>query len=305
MSQSNEVENRLKKRWRFLSKWSRKINVEYFRVYDRDIHQAPFIIDRIADGWIIWVCDNSFDDEELNAQIGEIKQILHDLEDGVFYFKDRRKSTDSNTGSTDDQELTIHEGGLKFKIKPTQYLDTGLFIDHRLLRAYIRNHSKKKRVLNLFAYTGSVSCYALDGGASFVKSVDISPVYSKWHHDNCTLNQFDESKYGIVTRDCRKFLWENKETFDLIFCDPPSFSQTKRNHLGYFQIQDHAGEIIDQCMNRLNEGGQLIFSTNYRKFKSEKAFDLNKYKVKELTNQLCSKDFEGKWASRCWEIRST
>ena len=305
MGKYDEVFNRLDKRWRYLSKWAKRESIVYFRIYDRDIYQAQLIIDRMGDYWLIWVCDSNIEDDEIKELIDSIYEKLTDLLPGKLILKDRTKEKRLPWVIMDDLEVTLLEGGLKFKLKPTKYLDTGLFIDHRLLRQYIRKIAPGKRILNLFSYTGSVSCYALDGGASFVKSVDISPVYSRWHQENCELNGFSGDNFGIVTRDCRKFLWENKETFDLIFCDPPSFSQTKRNHLGHFQIQDHAGEIIDQCMNRLNEGGQLIFSTNFRKFKSEKAFDLTKYKVKELTNQLCSKDFEGKWASRCWEIQIT
>ncbi len=300
MFELKEFENRLEKRWRHLQKWVKKNDVEYFRLYDRDIHQAPLIIDRLKDCWLVWVCEH--DSEDMNPLLMLTADRLKELAIGEVFIKDRTKDKRLKITSECPDKI-ITEGGLKFKVKPTQYLDTGLFIDHRLLREYIRSISKGKRVLNLFSYTGSVSCYAIAGGAAFTRSVDISPVYSEWHQENCELNMFDPNTYGILTRDCRKFLWESKEQFDIIFCDPPSFSQTKRNHLGHFQVQEHGGELIEQCLKRLCNGGQLIFSTNFRKFKLEKAFNINGQKIKELTNQLCSKDFEGKWGSRCWEIK--
>ena len=303
-----ELNNRLQKRWKYLSKWAGKNNIEYFRLYDRDIFQGPYIIDRMPEHWLVWVCDHAMETTEFSAQLNELSSILQTLAKGTVCLIDRTKEKRLALEEVSYSDVIINEGGLKFLIKPGQYLDTGLFIDHRLLRQYIKEVSAGKRVLNLFSYTGSVSCYAIAGGAQFTKSVDINPVYCEWHQKNCDLNQFKKDQYAIVTRDCRKFLWENKEKFDIIFCDPPSFSQTKRNHLGHFQVQEHAGEIIQQCLSRLSDGGQLIFSTNYRKFKLEQALDTSSLTIKELTNRFCSKDFDGsnhRWAARCWQIRPT
>ena len=138
----------------------------------------------------------------------------------------------------------------------TRYLDTGLFIDHRKTRLY--SISGQREALNLFAYTGSFSCYALAGGANFVTSVDLNPTYSEWHEKNCALNGFSNNRYTILTSDVMQFLKSNKSKYDIIVCDPPSFSQSKRKGVGLFQIQDHANALIAACFKSLKNDGFII-----------------------------------------------
>lgn len=293
--------HRIAKRMKHLSKWAKGHGVDYFRVFDRDIPGVPFMIDCLPHHWLVWVCENNLEDE--HAFIAAISNALHAIHGRKIIVKYRSKqNTMKQHHFQQDETCQIQEGGLKFHLNLTRYLDTGLFIDHRKTRDYIRSKAKGLRVLNLFAYTGSFSCYALDGGANFVTSVDLNPSYSQWHESNCKLNGFSNQRYAIITADVMSFLKTNKSKYDIIICDPPSFSQSKRKGAQLFKIQDHASDLIGACFKSLKKGGLILFSTNYRKFNMRKVGANATWRVNDLTPTMCPKDFEGKWMSRCWEM---
>lgn len=293
--------HRIVKRMKHLSKWAKGQTVSYFRVFDRDIPGVPFMIDCLSNYWLVWVCENNLKNE--SAHIDAISNTLNSINDRKVIVKYRsKKNIIKQHHFQQDETCQIQEGGLQFHLNLTRYLDTGLFIDHRKTRDYIRSKAKGMRVLNLFAYTGSFSCYALDGGANFVTSVDLNPSYSEWHQRNCELNNFSNKRYAIITADVMAFLKTNKSKYDIIICDPPSFSQSKRKGVQMFQIQDHATPLINACFKALKKSGFILFSTNYRKFNMSKAQGGLSWQVRDLTSAMCSKDFEGKWMSRCWEI---
>ncbi len=299
-----ETNNRIQKRFRHLLKWANKNNIQYFRIFDRDIAAAPFIIDYLPQHWLVWVCDNNY--EQINEQklIHNISVKLNELNPANVILKFRKKDNVINQiYSKKDVALVVNEWGLKFHLNLTRYLDTGLFIDHRKTREYIAKQVKGKRVLNLFSYTGSFSCYCLKGRASFVTSVDVNPTYSQWHHQNCELNKFSKRNYSICTADVLQFLKSNKTKYDIIICDPPTFSQSKRKHVKRFHIQENASQLLELCQTSLKHNGALLFSTNYRKFKLDQSQAELGFHAKELTAQLCSKDFDGKWMSRSWLIQ--
>ena len=295
------IENRIRKRFKHLAKWAKGQGVYYFRVFDRDIPGAPLMVDYLLGYWLVWVCENNLENEQ--AYIDGISATLKSIIDQNVLVKHRSKTnTIRQHHFQTDETCQIEEGGLQFHLNLTRYLDTGLFIDHRKTRDYIRSQAKGKRELNLFAYTGSFSCYALAGGANFVTSVDLNPTYSEWHEKNCALNGFSNNRYTILTSDVMQFLKSNKSKYDIIVCDPPSFSQSKRKGVGLFQIQDHANALIAACFKSLKNDGFVLFSTNYRKFNMSKAQGNATWRVNDLTSAMCSKDFEGKWMSRCWKL---
>ncbi len=215
---------------------------------------------------------------------------------------------------------TTLEQGQLFKLDLTSYLDTGLFFDHRPLRSTVRDTCSKKRVLNLFCYTGSFSVYAAQGNAAYVESVDLSNTYLAWAKDNMVLNGFDDRKKYIYTRaDCMRFLQEKavsaksgklapEELYDLIILDPPTFSNSKAT-TDILDINRDWPQLVKDCLNILAPGGTLYFSTNSEKLK----FDVEKlppksaagldFTCKEITNQTIPKDYEGRKPHKVWELQ--
>ena len=217
-------------------------------------------------------------------------------------------------------EGLVQEQGQLFRVDLTSYLDTGLFFDHRPLRATVRDTSSKKRVLNLFCYTGSFSVYAAQGNASYVESVDLSNTYLTWAKDNMKLNGFtDKKKYDFTRADCQLFLQEKavaakggklaaEELYDLIILDPPTFSNSKATN-DVLDINRDWPQLVKDCLNILTPGGTLYFSTNSERIK----FDISKippktaagseFTWKEITEQTISADFAGKKPHKAWEFK--
>ena len=298
------ISNRLKKRYRHLAKWAKGQRIDYFRLYDRDLPEAPLVIDALPNHWVVWVTEHVASDE--TDLLVQVKQTLCELNDGEIIIKHRKKKNDIKQHYfQEDTIIEVQEGGLTFKLNLTRYLDVGLFIDHRNARQLIRKEATGKRVLNLFAYTGSFGCYALAGGANFVTSVDLNPRYSEWQEENYKLNHFKPNQYSIVTADVMQFLTNNKSKYDIVICDPPSFSHSKRKGAKLFQIQDDANTLIKGCLKALKPTGWLFFSTNYRRFNMDKAIDGLSIQVNELSRQLVSKDFEAAAPARSWRLSKT
>ena len=217
-------------------------------------------------------------------------------------------------------EGLVQEQGQLFRVDLTSYLDTGLFFDHRPLRTTVRDTSSKKRVLNLFCYTGSFSVYAAQGNASYVESVDLSNTYLAWAKDNMKLNGFtDKKKYDFTRADCQVFLQEkavaakggklaDEELYDLIILDPPTFSNSKATN-DVLDINRDWPQLVKDCLNILAPGGTLYFSTNSERIK----FDISKippktaagseFTWKEITEQTISADFAGKKPHKAWEFK--
>ncbi len=213
----------------------------------------------------------------------------------------------------------IQEQGQLFKLDLTSYLDTGLFFDHRTLRATVRDTCSKKRVLNLFCYTGSFSVYAAQGNASYVESVDLSNTYLSWAKDNMKLNGFsDKKKYQFTKADCMRFLQEKavaaksgnlakEELYDLIILDPPTFSNSKST-ADVLDINRDWPQLVKDCLNILSPGGKLYFSTNSERIK----FDISKipsktangteFDWKEITEATIPVDFAGKKPHKVWQF---
>ncbi len=216
------------------------------------------------------------------------------------------------------QGLIVEQGHL-FRLDLTSYLDTGLFFDHRPLRATVRDTCSKKRVLNLFCYTGSFSVYAAQGNASYVESVDLSNTYLAWAKDNMKLNGFtDKKKYAFTRADCQVFLQEKavaakagklttEELYDLIILDPPTFSNSKATS-DILDINRDWPQLVKDCLNILAPGGKLYFSTNSERIK----FDISKlppksaagsdFTYKEITEQTIPVDFAGKKPHKVWQF---
>ena len=217
-------------------------------------------------------------------------------------------------------EGLVQEQGQLFRLDLTSYLDTGLFFDHRSLRASVRDNCSKKRVLNLFCYTGSFSVYAAQGNASYVESVDLSNTYLSWAKDNMKLNGFtDKKRYEFTRADCMRFLQEKavaakngnlskEELYDLIILDPPTFSNSKSTS-DILDINRDWPQLVKDCLNILAANGKLYFSTNSERLK----FDISKipsktaagasFTCKDITEQTIPLDFTGKKPHKVWEFK--
>ena len=188
----------------------------------------------------------------------------------------------------------VREGRYEFLVNFTDYLDTGLFLDHRLTRARIGELAAGKRFLNLFAYTGSVTVHAAGGGAVATTTIDMSRTYLDWAKRNLALNKLAGPTHGFVQADCLQWLAEESErghlSYDLIFIDPPTFSRSKRMEDDFEVQRDHV-VLLQQAARLLAPGGIIVFSNNYTRFRLD-THGLAAFRIEDITRATIPKDFE-------------
>jgi len=304
--------NRLEKVYRHLKKQAKKQGITCYRIYDHDLPEFPLIIEIYEDKLHVseYKRRHLMSEEEHEEWLNECVKIMRDViqisEGNIFLKTRKRKEGRGNqyqkTGESKN-ELVVHENGLKFIVNLSDYLDTGLFLDHRITRQMVKEQSDGKRVLNLFSYTGSFSVYTAAGEASKVVSVDLSKTYLNWAQKNMNLNFPDLANHELVHADVKQYLKTVAEkSFDLIIMDPPTFSNSKRME-DFLDIQKDHVELINDCMNILSKEGKLFFSTNYTKFQMEKE-KLQASEIKNITKQTTPFDFDGKLKRQCFVIRN-
>jgi 23S rRNA (cytosine1962-C5)-methyltransferase len=303
--------NRLAKVYKHAGKIARKQGVSCYRVYDHDLPEFPLCIEFYGDK--LYVAEykrrHGMSEEEhddwMEETIGIICELLRVAKENIFLKLRQRKPGrlgQYQKVDTQQHEFVVEENGLKFIVNLSDYLDTGLFLDHRLTRQMVREQSAGKRVLNLFAYTGSFSVYAADGDASYVETVDLSKTYLAWAERNLQTNGFNNAKaYPCVHADVLQYLDEVRpESFDLIVMDPPTFSNSKRME-DFLDIQRDHVRLINQCLHALTLGGTLYFSTNLRTFQLQ-SDQINSTQIKDITRATTPFDFEGKLFRWCYRI---
>ena len=303
--------NRLAKVYRHIGRQANRMGVSCYRVYDHDLPEFPFRIEVYGDK--IYVAEykrkHTMNDEEhtewLNQSMDVVSEVLGVNKVNIYVkLRQRKEDRAGQYRKTDDtrEEFIVSENGLKFIVNLGDYLDTGLFLDHRLTRQMILEQSEGKKVLNLFAYTGSFSVYAAAGGAEEVVTVDLSRTYLEWAGRNMQLNNFtDESKYRFDQADVLQYLREVKAGYyDLIIMDPPTFSNSKRMD-DFLDIQRDHAQLINHCLSALQPQGRLYFSTNFSKFILDRNA-IHTSSVKDITKQTTPFDFEGKLSRYCYLI---
>ena len=200
--------------------------------------------------------------------------------------------------------IEVQEGELKFFVNLTDYIDTGLFLDHRNLRQTIREQAAGQDFLNLFAYTGSFTVYAARGAAKSTTTVDLSRNYLDWAQKNMHLNQLESSQHRFVAEDTIEFLQNTARNsdrrFDLAVVDPPTFSNSKKTTRDWDVQQQHA-ELLRLTRLVMRPQGVVYFSTNFRRFKLDVA-GLTGYKIQEISKQTIPEDFRNKRIHRCWRL---
>lgn len=302
--------NRLEKVYRHLVKQAKRQQVSCYRIYDHDLPEFPFCLELYDNR--LYVAEyrrrHGMTEEEHDDWMEQSLLIMAELlsiaRENIFLKLRQRKPGRLGQYQKIDQaqhEFVVEESGLKFGVNLSDYLDTGLFLDHRLTRQMVREKAAGKKVLNLFAYTGSFSVYAAAGGAEEVITVDLSRTYLQWSERNMQLNGFaDDKKYRYVHADVKQYLKEiTPGHFDIIVMDPPTFSNSQRMK-DILDIQRDHVELINDCLMGLKPGGLLYFSTNSRKFVlEEKKINAD---IKDITKATTAFDFEGKLFRWCFLI---
>jgi len=198
--------------------------------------------------------------------------------------------------------LEVSEGGVKLLVNLTDYLDTGLFLDHRPLRLRIQREAAGKRFLNLFCYTATATVHAAKGGARSTTSVDLSKTYLDWARRNLSLNGLSD-RQRLEQADVMAWLAEDRSEYDLIFIDPPTFSNSKRME-GVFDVQRDHVALLDLAMARLAPAGTLYFSNNFRKFVLDPQM-AERYVVEEITQATLDEDFRrNARIHRAWKLQA-
>ncbi len=289
--------NRLKKNHDHLKKWARKNNIQCYRLYDADLPEYAFAIDVYNDVVVIqeYHAPNSIAPhlvEQRRLDVLKATPLVLGLLPSQVVFKERMRQKGKDQYqklNATQQYFVVDEGRAQFKINVHDYLDTGLFLDHRLMRFRLAKLPPHTRLLNCFCYTATASVHAALNGA-LTTNVDLSKTYLQWAQENFQLNHIDINKHQFIHEDCVDWLKRAKDRFDVIFCDPPSFSNSKRME-GVLDIQRDHQALIDACMRRLNPLGVLYFSTNLRSFKLDHEI-INHYDVKDITPETIDIDFK-------------
>lgn len=302
------IKNRLEKNLKKLKPWAQRHQIEAFRLYDRDIPEFPFIIDVYKDCFLVHDKSDSFLDKEKNhlpLVIAAIKELFACADEKIILKKRERQEGLKQYEKLDQKSetFTVRESQAVFKVNLYDYLDTGLFLDHRPMRQKVFKTAQDKKFLNLFCYTGSVSVFAALGGAR-TTSVDMSQTYLSWAQDNFALNQIDLANHSFVNANVLEWLKEerHKTKFDIIFLDPPTFSNSKKME-DSFEVERDQDFLVDSCMMMLNPGGVLYFSNNKRKFKLSASLQA-KYSVVDKSEESIPQDFHDKKIHNCFEIRA-
>lgn len=313
MSQQAEFfSNRLKKMKRHLWKWADRNGISAFRLYHRDIPELPFAVDWY-DGYVHmseFRRPHERTPEEHETWLDEMMvtaaHALGVAEDRVF-LKVRERQKGKSQYERQGREgfwLEIGEHGLIFLVNLTDYIDTGLFLDHRELRRRVAMWSKKKRVLNLFSYTGTFTCYAAAGGAKSTTSVDLSNTYTDWARQNLERNGFVGREHELITDDVLAYLdgaGRGKRRYDLIILDPPTFSNSKKMDWNLDIQRDHL-RLITMCEKLLEKDGTLLFSTNRKGFRLQRE-KLQGREIKDITKMTMPRDFQSTGIHKVWTIR--
>lgn len=302
--------NRLKKNLKHLAKWARKNALSCYRIYDADLPDYALAVDLYGDQVHVqeYAPPKQVDPEKAVARLKEamliIPQIL-ELPASHVTLKVRQKQRGSNqyeAQSAHNKRFQVEEYGLKFWVNLKDYLDTGLFLDHRDTRLMLMKMAAGKHFLNLFSYTGSATVYAAAGGAASTSSVDMSNTYLNWAQDNMKLNGFEGEKHHFIRANCLEWIQAAQHEpmrYDLIFLDPPTFSNSSRME-GVFDVQRDHVALIQMAGKLLNPGGQLVFSTNRRDFKMAVG-ELTELSLQDITPQTIPRDFErNRKIHQCW-----
>jgi 23S rRNA (guanine2445-N2)-methyltransferase / 23S rRNA (guanine2069-N7)-methyltransferase len=312
--------NRIAKNIKQLKSWVKREGVSCYRLYDADMPEYSFAIDRYGESggdaaWLYvqeYAAPKTIEPEAVQRRRNEALAALPGAT-GIpverIHLRQRRRTARGDQyeklGESADFKL-VEENGLKFWVNFSDYLDTGLFLDHRITRQRIRADAAGRRFLNLFAYTGSATVYAAAGGARATTTVDMSATYLDWAQQNLAVNDIARRDHEYIQADCIAWLEDavaSTRKYDLIFLDPPTFSNSKRMD-DILDVQRDHGALIHRCMALMATGGKLVFSTNAQKFKLDSEINRS-YKVTDISRATLPEDFKrNPRIHQCYELES-
>ena len=318
--QQSQLANRLARVYKHRRKWAKRLDISCFRLYEKDIADQPMIIDWYDGDVLIWAFHRTRNETPADEQAwleAATEAACHGLgvAAGHVVIKTRRPQKDRQGGAQGDGQegqyqrvdhrhlvKQVREQGLTFEVNLSDYLDTGLFLDHRVTRDRVRAASRDLRVLNLFAYTGSFTCYACAGGARSTLTIDLSNTYLEWAARNLALNGIAPGgAHRLLRADCLAWLASpTPERFDLIICDPPTFSNSTSMAHDFAVGRDHVW-MLARLRERLAPQGVVYFSTNFRDFELDPA--LAGWRVEETSASSVPEDFRDRRIHRSWQLR--
>ncbi|HEY4831029.1 MAG TPA: class I SAM-dependent methyltransferase [Waddliaceae bacterium] len=304
---SSPLKNRIRKNYLHLRKWGNRTKTNCFRIYDKDIKEYPLAIDfydnRFCVHYFTDTRESDMPRQDLYDEVTSALSSLFSASQESIYSKTRikREKIEQYEKTGESKEFfSVFEYGLQFRVNLNDYLDTGLFLDHRETRRLVASLAKGKRLLNLFAYTCSFSVHAAAAGAVFTKSVDLSNTYTKWGKENFLLNGLPLANNLIIREDCLRFLEEERDIYDVIVIDPPTISRSKKMDQ-MFDIQEDYPFLISKSLNLLSLDGTLIFSTNSRHFDFDKNL-FDQCTILDISKKTIPTDYHNQKIHRCWKI---
>lgn len=303
--------NRLLKVFKHMGKQAARQGIGCYRVYDHDLPEFPYCIEFY--GTRLYVAEyrrnHHLSEEEYEEQLKETLAVISEVlkvEPGNIFLKERKRKEDRQSQyarlGEEGTFFTVEEDGLKFLVNLEDYLDTGLFTDHRVTRQMVRQEAMGKHMLNLFCYTGSFSVYAAAGGAKTVTSIDLSNTYIDWALQNFKVNDlYDAQKHQFIRADVLQQINNLPANhYDLVVLDPPTFSNSKMMKT-FFDVQQHHADLINRVLRTMSPGGILYFSTNFTKFQLDDQ-SIKAGEIKDITRQTTPFDFEKKLKRWCFRI---
>ena len=311
------VANRLRKNLKRLKTWRDRESVSCFRVYDADLPEYAAAVDVYTEAEGAqrtflhvqeYEAPADIPEADSRRRFGELLNALREVfalpREQVALKTRARGKGGSKYGRMDqrDEFFIVRERAAKLRVNLFDYLDTGLFLDHRPIRRRLASEARGQRFLNLFCYTGAASVQAAVGGATATTSVDLSATYLEWAAQNLALNGMTGGKHRLVQADAMQWLEADRGEYELIFCDPPTFSNSKRAE-DFDGQRDHV-RLLRAAIARLTPGGLLLFSNNYRRFRLDEAAIAEFAEATEISPRTLDPDFErNPRIHRCWELR--
>jgi 23S rRNA G2069 N7-methylase RlmK/C1962 C5-methylase RlmI len=305
-AQAEMLANRLRKRSRHLAKWARRADVSCYRLYDCDIPEIPLVIDwyegRLHVSAFARASDPVRDDAWLEAMARAAASALGVAREDTFAKRRAGQAGAKQYDRLGDARavFTVTEAGLRFRVNLSDYVDTGLFLDHRETRVRVGREAAGKRFLNLFCYTGAFTVHAAAGGARATTSVDLSKTYLDWASENLRLNGLDRPEHELVRADASEFRERDTGPYDLAVLDPPTFSNSKKMR-GELDLQRDHPRLVNATLRRLVPGGVLWFSTNFRRFKIDLPA-LEATSIEDVSRATLPEDFPDPRTRYCWRM---
>lgn len=323
---AEQFANRLKKNLKHLRRWANREQISCYRLYDADLPDYSAAIDLYQgvderhpthlQQWIHlqeYAPPKEIDPDTAQLRLQEMEDVLQRVmsipANHIFYkVRERQRGSQQYSREAENHRFySVQEGRCHLWVNFEDYLDTGLFLDHRNIRLWIEAHAKDKSFLNLFGYTGSASIHAAVGGASATTTIDLSATYLDWAKRNLHLNKLPSHRHQLIRANVPEWLSLQVELkqpthYDLIFLDPPTFSNSKRTEQTFDVQRDHRS-LIENAMQLLKPGGELLFSTNFRRFQLDPQLEQH-YSCSEITHQTIAEDFKRRARiHRCWRLQ--